>query len=626
MTTTIIPDDTGFLQVGIETLGHFGHNVPLHDTSGPFKNYTPMQWQAERLYRCGLNVFPLPLGAKSGYPWRKLQYTRLATNSALDSLLFEGSFNLAVMCGATSRNLFVIDCETVEAFVYHMSEVRRRRIPLWAVTTGRGGHIYLFMREGEVDNIQSGTLKDAEIRGSNCYVLTAGSLHPSGRLYRWYARESEALPQVSLNQINWLRHCEHGHPVRLTIKQRTPNPDRQHRLRLVSPYSPLAKETRDYMKNGALIREGERNNRLFKAACDLCGNGYSLEDARQLLGPPATLSGLGQLEIDRTIQSAFSKPRTPSKPPFARRPTPHWQYALLYIIHAKYRGRNSHTLRALYLAMVERSRIGSNEQGIFRASYRELAQMARIGLATFQRLLEECEADKKHSLFRAVGKDKMSGATLWRWEDRVIEEGRFLQEQIDKGHLAVPSYWFTFSDALLDLDCTERGALGKGAMFLYQYMQFDPEPRMPSELALLCDMTLSQVNYALKKLREFDLVERLPGGWRSKGASNEKVNRLVSLKRPHYTRRGPRRVQRFKDERCRHVAGIIHQARAEREGERFYDSVAHPPPDYEWDAFVNSLSSPPYITILKAGGELAEDPYGRTARWVSFEGVALAPP
>ena len=626
MTTTIIPDDAGFLQVGIETLSRFGQNVPPHDKRNSFLGLTSAQFEAEYLYQRGLNVFPLPLGAKAGYPWRRLQYTRVEMRTTFNSRLFDGAFNLAVMCGSTSRNLFVIDCETIEAFVYHIGEVRRRRIPLWAVTTGRGGHIYLSMREGEVDNVKPGILKDAEIRGSNGYVLTAGSLHPSGLLYRWYARESDALPEVSLKQVDWLRHQDHGHPVRLVIKQRTPRPNRQHRLRLISPYSPLAKDTRDYIKNGAFIDEGSRNIRLFKAACDLCGNKYSLEDARQLLGPQATMSGLSQLEIDRTLESAYGQPRNPSKPASSAPPPPNWQYALLYITNLSYKGRNSNTLRALYLAMVERSRVSTNEQGIFRASYREIAQMSRLGLATLQRQLKAHLADKKNCLFYPVGFDKMSGATLWRWNKHVLEQGRSLQRRVDDGLLSIPTYWLTFSDSILDYDCTERGALGKGAMFLYQYMQFDPQPRMPSELSRLCGMSVSQVNYALSKLRQFQLVERWEKGWKSRGLSNQEVNQQIIQRRPLQTQRGPDRVKRFKMERCRYVSRFIHKARAIREGERYLHANQHPPPNYQWDDFIAQMSNPFYMAILRAGGELKDDPYHRTARWVSFSGLSSGPP
>lgn len=619
MTTTIIPDGTGFLQVGIETLSCFGHDVPPQAWDQASWGLTPAQSEAEFLYQRGLNVFPLPLGAKAGYPWRRLQYTRVEVHSTRDSQLFRGSFNLAVMCGSTSRNLFVIDCETIEAFVYHIGEVRRRGIPLWAVTTGRGGHIYLSMREGEIDNVHPGILKDAEIRGSNGYVLTAGSLHPSGLLYRWYAREGDTLPQVSLRQVDWLRHQEHGGLLRLTIRQRTPKAEKRHRLCLVSPYSPLAKQTRDYIKNGAFVEKGSRNQRLFKAACDLSGNGYSLEEARQLLGPPATLSGLIQSEIDRTLKSAYSHPRTPSKPLSSVPAPPNWQYALLHVIHLNYKGRNSNTLRSLYLAMVERSRVSSNDQGIFRASYREIAQMSRMGLATLQRTLKELLADENKRPFYPVGFDKMSGATLWRWNDHVLKEGRFLQERVDEGHLSIPSYWFTFSDALLDLDCTERGALGKGAMFLYQYMQFDSDARMPSQLAHLCGLSLSQVNYALAKLREFGLVERLPQGWRSKGLSDQAVNTLIVTLRPVEAQRGPNRVNRFRHERCRFVSLFIHRARSTHEGERYYNAHKHPPPDYQWEHFIKSFNDPLLRQILQVGGEIIEDPYRRTARWVSFD-------
>lgn len=60
------------------------------------------------------------------------------------------------------------------------------------------------------------------------------------------------------------------------------------------------------------VREGDRNARLYEAACDLSGRGYNHDEARDLLAGPATSLGLSPNEIERTIESAFSEPRTPA--------------------------------------------------------------------------------------------------------------------------------------------------------------------------------------------------------------------------------------------------------------------------------------------------------------------------
>lgn len=59
---------------------------------------------------------------------------------------------------------------------------------------------------------------------------------------------------------------------------------------------------------------GERNQRLFNAACDMAGCGFSYTDACEKLIPAALKSGLDESETHRTIASAFEKPRTPARP------------------------------------------------------------------------------------------------------------------------------------------------------------------------------------------------------------------------------------------------------------------------------------------------------------------------
>src|SRR5688572_3320809 len=71
---------------------------------------------ARWFHEIGGNVFPLVRGTKNGfpYPWGRLTYTRLPAEAL--HFIFAGSCNLALMMGATSQNLFVLDCETPSAF------------------------------------------------------------------------------------------------------------------------------------------------------------------------------------------------------------------------------------------------------------------------------------------------------------------------------------------------------------------------------------------------------------------------------------------------------------------------------------------------------------------------------
>ena len=68
--------------------------------------------------------------------------------------------------------------------------------------------------------------------------------------------------------------------------------------------------TVDFLLNGAL--EGERNKRLFAAAADLAGCGYSEDETRAHLIPVVDRIGLPHSELEASIKSAYSKPRIPS--------------------------------------------------------------------------------------------------------------------------------------------------------------------------------------------------------------------------------------------------------------------------------------------------------------------------
>lgn len=94
-------------------------------------------------------------------------------------------------------------------------------------------------------------------------------------------------------------------PVEVPAAPRVPsNPiDRQ---------SKLSRATTQFLAFGA--QPGERNKRLFDAACDLAGNSYTLAEAREMLLRPAEASGLNTQEIDGTLASAFDKPRNPAVP------------------------------------------------------------------------------------------------------------------------------------------------------------------------------------------------------------------------------------------------------------------------------------------------------------------------
>lgn len=484
--------------------------------------------EALELYRLGFNIFPILYGQKSGGVWKDMQFTRLRRKDL--RRVFTGRFNLAIMCGKTSCNLFVIDCESDHALAYHINQLKKRTIPLWVVKTARGGHIYLFCADGEVNNIPKGTLQDAEIRGNNCYILCPPSLHLTGVFYEWLIQEGERPPTVQASQLDWLEDKE-GNPLKLKAKKaqrvKPENPIVQRAERIARQLGmigdprmyQLTRKTLDYLETGHSITEGSRNKCLFAAACEMLACGFSESELEQHLIPIASASGLEHDEIVPTLQSAASKartsPRSKTGQSFCPRPLD-WQYAQAYIDAVDWSGATGSTDRAVAMALVARARLGTNERGVFRATYRELRQLARrSNNNTIARSLERLQ---EREFIHKVGNDKDTGASQWRFTKKVLEQGRtFLEVGVVKSEPSYLGQVVGYTNGSLfhtqPTDAAERGALGVEGLLVYHAMRDFAKPIYPKALAFRTNLNPGQVRYRLRQLKKYGLVKYTGDGW-----------------------------------------------------------------------------------------------------------------
>lgn len=470
---------------------------------------TPEIEVAFELLLMGLNVFPQPHAQKGGWPWKPLQYTRV--HPLLLTLLFDGYCNYAVMTGRTSGNLFVIDCETRDTFEEQAYMLHRHGIPMYSVLTGGpkgGGHFYLRCINGEIANIPpSKEMKDLEVRGSRCYVLAPPSVHPvSGFHYEWHHRQTKHIPVVDIQQIPWL-------PLTLTNRQALYREDRLYLHGSDEILRNLAKSTINFIYAGA--PEGTRNNRFFAALCDMIGNEIDEDIIETLLVSAAERSGLGHREIRYTIRSANSKTREPSRPPkpVTIPQTPElkeWQKALLWAHNHKWTGRTGQSDRATFLALCERAKMYSSEKGTFRASTREVAELAQLRRATV--------SESIHRLLAAgyiigYGEDIDTRARLFRFKDF---ERELLRERTSNYPWSVGG-WAAYAayerEILFKHDAFERNALGKTAMLVWQRLSYVRRSMKPSQIAEMCDLNVDQVYRALKKLERFKLAKKQARGW-----------------------------------------------------------------------------------------------------------------
>lgn len=509
----------------------------------PIAELSPIQETAMGLYVLGLNVFPVPYGKKGGYPWSIMQYSRLNAEDIYP--LFTGKCNIAVMTGRTSGNLFVIDCETKVVFEQHKKLLRQSGIPIYSVQSRGwrdGGHLYLRCSDGQVKNIPPGQRKDVEIRGNRCYVLCPPSLHPdTRRTYEWNERETAEPPQVTADQVHWLA---------LTITKDQPTPP------FPQPFSELAATTREFILSGAT--DGERNNRLFIAACDLSGNDYTEYEAQRLLVPVAQKSGLGVREINDTIKSAFSKSRTPAKIAARKdnRPTA-WQLAQQWVEEQTWKGRTGQTDRAVFLACCERAKT-ANKNGIFRAATREIAEIARIRPNTASTSLKRLE---KAKTLVFCGKDRDSQGHLYRLSATTQKLRYRYTTSLSNGGVSVS---VTQQFTSLFPDAAERGALYKTAYLVYTFLKEQEQPVKPAVIREHTKLSAFQVSHALKRLREYSLVLKADGKYTAVAMTTADLDERVA--RPAGTLgKGEDRRRRHERERGSQAAKRLYKARFGKE-------------------------------------------------------------
>lgn len=557
---------------------------------------THLQREAYSLYDAGLNVFPQPIGQKGGLPWKRLQYSRLNRDDKNYGLrnLFAGECNIAIMCGSTSNNLFVIDCESTDSFLYHLQQMINRDIPIWAVSTARGGHIYLCAKNGEVHNIGLDLLHDIEIKARNGYVLAPPSIHPSGKAYQWVSQQGDAPPIVDVQEIDWLKN-RHHEKVQLTFDAPSTSKTGNWSMCVVSPASNLAKETQDYLHNGGHLTEGNRNNRLFKAACDLSGNKYSQSESEHILTPLAVMSGLPAYEVQATIKSAYSRHRTPSNSTVATL-RQSWKYALLWATRHKWENRTAGSDRALFIALIERARVSSNENDVFRASIRELSELSSLGTTTIQRGLARLQ--EMQIIFNA-GHDNTSQASLWRFSNKIISVAK--QIELNLNTVSIPPYWLRYSESVFNSDIVERGALGHSVLFVYEFMRTLHQAMMPSDMAEALGISLNQVNYALRKLKEHELVQRLDKGWYLLKMTLPELETVFE----HVQGKGSDRAEGYRREREVFAGVILFNARLKREGKIYMAAVSE---QVAYDNEARRILDDPLIALgLELGGVLRMD-------------------
>ncbi len=158
--------------------------------------------------------------------------------------------------------------------------------------TGSGGSHLLFDRPAAGIRNRVKFAPGLDTRGDGGYIVVAPSLHASGQRYTWRVSPDDA---PLANAPQWLLDlvCP---PMRSSSPGAAPATTNGH-------HATLPKRTLHYVVFGA--QKGDRNNELYHAAQQCYAAGYTQAEADKLLRPRALQDGLADLEIDKTIASAY---------------------------------------------------------------------------------------------------------------------------------------------------------------------------------------------------------------------------------------------------------------------------------------------------------------------------------
>lgn len=147
-----------------------------------------------------LSFFPIPARSKKAAIEWKCYQSRVPNDKEVIDWKANGTANLAIVCGAVSGNLVVLDFDSHDKFLAYCTLLQDKYdIDLFTytrvVTTARGNHIYFKLPQA----IKSAKFPQLDVKSEGGYVMAPPSIHPDGSEYKC------SNPDIPIRQINDLK-------------------------------------------------------------------------------------------------------------------------------------------------------------------------------------------------------------------------------------------------------------------------------------------------------------------------------------------------------------------------------------------------------------------------------------
>lgn len=268
------------------------------------KDYTPLTWffqQGARFVRVA--AWNAKVNSPGKQPTDKAWQVKPITLKDIMPHVNSGG-NVGLLCGKQSSGLCLLDVDDhLQEFLEYFPGLTDAPMIIRKDAQNRGKLVIKIT--GEIPKNQKWNKVHLEFLGNGNQGVIPPSIHPGGAPYELHNADRPALAfdgpaLIRICQV-WDELQDDSNPSE-PITAKPPTDGR----------GSLSRQTQDFINYGA--GPGTRNNRLFIAACDLNGCGYSQSEAESMLLHVAVSSGLKKSEALASIKSAYTQARTPANP------------------------------------------------------------------------------------------------------------------------------------------------------------------------------------------------------------------------------------------------------------------------------------------------------------------------
>ena len=448
--------------------------------------------EAVELNALGLNVIPLQYGSKKPIgPWKMFQ-TNLLHKNSIPQIFGTARVNLGLMCGAISRNLFVVDCDTKAAFDRVKAELDSKGMKTWVRSSHRGGHFYFLCLDGEIANKVS---DGCEIWGNNKYVMLAPSIHPETGEILNCDKPAELPLSVHVSQVPFLKLSIQQYSRSTTNRDKLQLPCKAHKVLVEKDLSEW---------------HNDNSKAEWTAVLSLLGAEYSRSEILELfrLHKPSKYTDKGvawftKYVLDAVIalhgaNEARHKPSLPIIEDYLSR-----------LNNTLFPGPCGVTDKAVLRAMARRAHLDGNPDD-FRASLRETAHLANFTLETTRKAVRRITDSGYISQVIQTGGTQIDAhhyrLNLAAFPETVSEVAN---SPLDKLHAYSVDAVAT-GDASNDV--WHRSALGQAGLEIFNWLSQNPGKRVSDIDRSLC-LSYNTIKNKLNKMKGHGLAYDDNGLW-----------------------------------------------------------------------------------------------------------------